>query len=327
MNLNTTAQIPSNNGVPLTFSPSISSSASEFIFIGRKESITADNITSILGIKNDDVASLTIIKSTLQPIEDSGKSTTYLPSTHKLTVVILPSSDKITRNNHPFSPHKISESVDSLHSSARKNQIQICILDEFIKEYVGCSAAAIARSLPLYHSKSFKKSNDNIAKENGVNVTYYRRAEPLDNDVLYKVAISVAEGVRLSAYLGDMPPAELNPDTYAAKCKSIADELVANSANVTYQEIKGDALKDGGYGGIYGVGMAAICEPRLVIMTYTPDGTENVEHVALCGKGVIYDTGGLSLKSRTGMVRIMIKLIKQHKLILLSCLLSLFASV
>ena len=40
--------------------------------------------------------------------------------------------------------------------------------------------------------------------------------------------------------------------------------------------------------------------PRLVVMSYTPAG-ESLEHIALCGKGVCYDTGGLSLKPKTGM--------------------------
>lgn len=47
--------------------------------------------------------------------------------------------------------------------------------------------------------------------------------------------------------------------------------------------------------------MAAGVAPRIVIVTYTPDVDTAVESVALCGKGVCYDTGGLSLKPKTGM--------------------------
>lgn len=289
MNLNTTATLPSNNGANLTFSQTISSSPSEYIFIGHKESITSANITSILAC-NDSLTS-TLIDSALASIKDSGKASTFIPNGCQLTTIILPAASKISRNNHIFSPHKIHDHLDKLHSSAVEKTIQICILDEKIGEYVGCTAAAIARALPLYHSKSCKKSDD-VAENAGVNVTYFNQnAIAIQTDVLYEVAIATANGVRLSAQLGDMPPAELNPDTYAAKCKSIADELVANGASVTYKEIKGEELREGGYGGIYGVGMAAMHLPRLVIMTYTPEA-EDVEHVALCGKGVVYDTGG-----------------------------------
>ncbi len=90
--------------------------------------------------------------------------------------------------------------------------------------------------------------------------------------------------MRLAARLGDMPPAELNPVSYAMECKSIADTLSKGGANVVCSKRDGMLLKEGGYGGIFGVGMAARDPPRMVVMTYTPDGGEYEEHVVLCGK-------------------------------------------
>jgi probable aminopeptidase NPEPL1 len=54
-----------------------------------------------------------------------------------------------------------------------------------------------------------------------------------------------------------------------------------------------------GYGGLYGIGKAATCPPRLVMLEYVPDNYD--ERIALVGKGIVYDTGGLSLKSKDGM--------------------------
>lgn len=70
--------------------------------------------------------------------------------------------------------------------------------------------------------------------------------------------------------------------------------------NVTFCEIVGDDLNRLGYGGLYGIGKAATCPPRLVIMEYIPETGYN-ESIALVGKGIVYDTGGLSLKSKDGM--------------------------
>lgn len=120
------------------------------------------------------------------------------------------------------------------------------------------------------------------------------------DDELYRSATAVSEGVRMAARLGDMPPAELNPDTYSAECRAIASKLKSDGHNVTITETVGDDLKEQGYGGIFGVGQAAAQPPRLVVMSYTPAG-ESLEHIALCGKGVCYDTGGLSLKPKSGM--------------------------
>ena len=60
------------------------------------------------------------------------------------------------------------------------------------------------------------------------------------------------------------------------------------------------ALKEGGYGGILGVGQGSVNPPRLVRLAYTPPrgrpGT-----LALVGKGITFDSGGLSLKPAAAM--------------------------
>ena len=58
--------------------------------------------------------------------------------------------------------------------------------------------------------------------------------------------------------------------------------------------IQGEELKEKGMGGIYGVGQGALHKPALVVLSHTPkDATESIAWV---GKGIVYDTGGLSIK-------------------------------
>ncbi|EKX46813.1 hypothetical protein GUITHDRAFT_159587 [Guillardia theta CCMP2712] len=64
--------------------------------------------------------------------------------------------------------------------------------------------------------------------------------------------------------------------------------------------IRGPELRDRGYGGIWGVGKAAVNQPALAILSYDPEGASQT--VCLVGKGVMYDTGGLSLKISGSMV-------------------------
>jgi leucyl aminopeptidase len=57
-----------------------------------------------------------------------------------------------------------------------------------------------------------------------------------------------------------------------------------------------------GFGGIVGVGMGSARPPRLIELTYAPDGARaRTPHVVLAGKGITFDTGGLSLKPNDGM--------------------------
>ena len=60
------------------------------------------------------------------------------------------------------------------------------------------------------------------------------------------------------------------------------------------------ALAKGGYGGILGVGQGSANPPRLVRISYTPK--KPVTHLAFVGKGITFDSGGLSLKTASGMV-------------------------
>ena len=65
------------------------------------------------------------------------------------------------------------------------------------------------------------------------------------------------------------------------------------------------ALARDGFGGILAVGAGSANPPRLVTLTYTPFDAETAEassHVVVVGKGITYDTGGLSIKPREAMV-------------------------
>ena len=53
-------------------------------------------------------------------------------------------------------------------------------------------------------------------------------------------------------------------------------------------------MKDGGFGGIYGVGKAAEHPPALVVLSHRVPGAKH--NVAWVGKGIVYDSGGLSIK-------------------------------
>jgi leucyl aminopeptidase len=60
------------------------------------------------------------------------------------------------------------------------------------------------------------------------------------------------------------------------------------------------ALAKGGYGGILGVGQGSVRPPRLVRISYRP--ARAVKHIAFVGKGITFDSGGLSLKPNDAMV-------------------------
>ena len=77
-------------------------------------------------------------------------------------------------------------------------------------------------------------------------------------------------------------------------------EQEATDVGLTVDVLDEKALRKGGYGGIYGVGQGSANPPRLVRIGYQPNGNTR-KHLALVGKGITFDSGGLSLKTPTGM--------------------------
>jgi leucyl aminopeptidase len=103
-------------------------------------------------------------------------------------------------------------------------------------------------------------------------------------------AVAVAEAIVLTRDLVNTPPNDLYPETFAARAAELGKER-----GLTVEVLDDRALARGGYGGILGVGQGSARPPRLVRLSYKPTGARG--HVALVGKGITFDTGGLNLKT------------------------------
>ncbi|WP_295840825.1 leucyl aminopeptidase [uncultured Microbacterium sp.] len=141
-----------------------------------------------------------------------------------------------------------------------------------------------------YRFADYKKK---ATKVRASRVTVQTTAAPSEAD---SAAVSaVAGAVALVKDLVTTPAEWLGPADFA----DAAVEAVSGLP-VEVEVLDEDALRDGGYGGILGVGQGSDRPPRLVRLDYSPAGAER--HVALVGKGITFDTGGLSLKPPASMV-------------------------
>lgn len=91
------------------------------------------------------------------------------------------------------------------------------------------------------------------------------------------------------------PPADLTPPLFADRVVAAVADVPAVTATV-YDE---SALAELGAGGILAVGLGSAAPPRLVELTYAPKGAST--HVALVGKGITFDSGGLTIKPPASM--------------------------
>ena len=90
------------------------------------------------------------------------------------------------------------------------------------------------------------------------------------------------------------PASRINPATLAAEAVRLA-----KAAGLEHKVLHGPALRRGRFGAVVAVGGGSATGPRLVELRYRPQAA--TRHVALVGKGVTFDTGGIDLKRGAGM--------------------------
>ena len=90
------------------------------------------------------------------------------------------------------------------------------------------------------------------------------------------------------------PPNLLYPETFAESAKAHVSDL-----KIGTEILDEKALAKGGYGGILAVGGGSSRSPRLLRLTWAPRGAKF--HLALVGKGITFDTGGVSIKPAANM--------------------------
>jgi len=105
----------------------------------------------------------------------------------------------------------------------------------------------------------------------------------------------IADAVSLVKDLVNTPPLDLYPASLADLAAAAAEGLPVTLTVWDEEQLVAD-----GFGGIAGVGQGSTRPPRLVKVSYDPIAA--TKHLALVGKGITFDTGGLSLKPPASMV-------------------------
>jgi leucyl aminopeptidase len=115
-----------------------------------------------------------------------------------------------------------------------------------------------------------------------------------ENKATLKASTAIAEAVATARDFINTPPNDLYPASFADRAAELA-----RAAGVEVEVLDEKALRKGGYGGILGVGTGSSRLPRLVRLSYK--GPKATKKVALVGKGITFDTGGISIKPAANM--------------------------
>ncbi|XP_065332008.1 probable aminopeptidase NPEPL1 [Cloeon dipterum] len=200
---------------------------------------------------------------------------------------------KCSRHNTPSRVHALTKLVKSSSVGVDETILIACERSD-----VYASACAVARAYPLYSRKTSSNAGTGTPPTVSVYFLIVSDDSPSVEVPLLSSEIaclqSVSYGVRLAAKIVDMPCNEMNVSHFLKEVKSIGDQV---GAKLTV--IRGEELNERGFGGIYGVGKAAADPPALAVLSHCPEGA--TVDVAWVGKGIVYDTGGLSIKGKTAM--------------------------
>lgn len=107
-------------------------------------------------------------------------------------------------------------------------------------------------------------------------------------------ALAVSEAVCLARDLANAPSNEKNPTTLADQSRQLA-----KTSGLRYRLIDAEGLKRGGFGGLLAVGGGSAQPPNLIVLEHR--GETGAPRVVLVGKGITFDSGGLSIKPPEGM--------------------------
>ncbi|EDQ84221.1 uncharacterized protein MONBRDRAFT_13001 [Monosiga brevicollis MX1] len=210
-----------------------------------------------------------------------------------IDLVFIP--EESTRYNCKYRPDAVSRLISDVDSGARTSVVVVLpsIEDEVeSRGAVVALTAAVARTCQIY---TRKKNASETSSSTHVTISFHLGQSFFTNETVLQHATILAEHVRQCARLVDMPCNELPVSELAAHARAVADTL----PGVVVEEVIGEDLQAQGFGGIYGVGKAAEDGPRLVVLKHEPAGATRA--VAMAGKGIVYDTGGLSIKGKTFM--------------------------
>ena len=107
----------------------------------------------------------------------------------------------------------------------------------------------------------------------------------------------INDGIRLTRDLANLPANHLSPLDLAARAKAMAGQH-----GLRYKQLDAKELAAGGYAGLIGVGQGSANPPVLFSLTYTPAKAKaGAKPLCFVGKGITFDSGGLSIKGWEGM--------------------------
>lgn len=220
---------------------------------------------------------------------------------HQLVVPSLPVGSVLTVGLGKPRPEWPSDTIRRAAGVAARSlgstKAVITTLAELPGEGV-CSATVEGLILGSYRFTAFRSAKTAPKDEGLRKITVLSTAKDAKKDSAHAAAVATA--VATARDLVNTPPSHLYPAELARWAK-----VLGEAAGLEVEVLDEKALQKAGYGGVIGVGQGSSRPPRLVRLVYRGSrlakNAKRAKKVALVGKGITFDTGGISIKPAASM--------------------------
>ncbi|KAJ3389624.1 putative aminopeptidase npepl1 [Entophlyctis sp. JEL0112] len=254
-------------------------SGAVLLVVGHKHALAAASFLAPLGVSQPAMLAI-----------GSGRADviTEYPDDCPYSVTLATLKQGASRNFGPLRSDLLHEIVQKHAPKAAPSNIVVVLEHE---DQVVPAVLSVSRAFPLYYNKLKPQ------KSRSVHLYLVLQTPPTVPLNILKLQ-ALVDACRDAAKLVDTPPNLLNPTTYTDIVRFTWESRL-RELGVTLEIIQGNSLKEKGYLAIWNVGKASSTPPALVILSYKP--LEPKKSVVWVGKGITFDTGGLSIKSKEGM--------------------------
>ena len=233
--------------------------------------------------------------------------------------------DYFSQQECAFIAQQIADEKQIVHINKYENQAYVVVVPEKkylwqVTEILRRKGVDVLKSLNGLKQQSIQVVNKTENKELGFAFLEGLYLSTYQFIHYHKDSLKKAHSLSSIFYFGELSETELSESfnlwQAVFQTKSLINEPVISLPSVQFvNEIKTIASKTGfsanihskewleeqGMGGILAVNKGSIDPPFFCILEWKPDNAENKKPIVLVGKGVMYDTGGLSLKTSPGM--------------------------
>lgn len=270
------------------------SSVNTGVFLVSEDKNFSSKLTSL------DEAANGLISKAVEEAEFDGKAKKFVTVVYpgeEFGRIIIAGTGKAESDNPEKSIRELGASIQSYVNHSKIKEAAIYVDAPLYGYAEGVAAANIAYGARLksYNFDKYFTQKKDSEKPSLKNLSVATNAVA-EAETKFEILNAIADGVFLARDVVSEPPNVIYPESYALKIK---EEMKQVGVKVEILDEKD--LNKLGMHALLGVGQGSRRDSRVVVMTHMGSDDKKDQPIAFIGKGVTFDTGGISLKPSNGM--------------------------